>query len=116
MLSILATLATTVALFLVRRLWPGPLTAWLSYLLVLGPNSGIIRIGQQIAADRYSYIATLPLMIVLAGCLLHFYATRMGPCFVAHHRRPGLTPGLDSPRERAVPNVARLEDPMDPRT
>ncbi len=59
-LSILATLAMTVGLFLLRRRWPGLLAAWLSYLVILAPNSGIIRNNSYvIAADRYSYMSML---------------------------------------------------------
>ena len=59
LLSILGTLAMSVGLFLLRRRWPGLLAAWLSYLVILAPNLGIIRISDQIAADRYSYLAML---------------------------------------------------------
>jgi protein O-mannosyl-transferase len=57
LLSIVGTLALSVGLFLLRRRWPGLLAAWLSYLAILAPNLGIIRISEQIAADRYSYLA-----------------------------------------------------------
>ena len=55
-------------MFLLRRRWPGLLAAWLSYLVILAPNSGIIRISEQIAADRYSYMAMLGwVMLAAAG-------------------------------------------------
>ncbi len=69
MLSILGTLAVSVGLFLQRRRWPGLLAAWLSYLVILAPNSGIIRISNQIAADRYSYMAMLGWVVLAAACL-----------------------------------------------
>jgi protein O-mannosyl-transferase len=74
-LSILSTMAMTAGLFLVRRRWPGLLAAWLSYLVILSPNSGLIRISDQIAADRYSYISMLGLVIVLAGALCRLWPT-----------------------------------------
>ena len=40
LLSIVGTLAMSVGLFLLRRRWPGLLAAWLSYLVILAPNSG----------------------------------------------------------------------------
>ena len=46
-------------LFLLRRRRPALLAAWLSYLVILAPNLGMLRIGNQIAADRYSYIAMM---------------------------------------------------------
>jgi protein O-mannosyl-transferase len=72
MLSIVGTLGMSAGFFLLRRRWPGLLAAWLSYLVILAPNLGIIRISDQIAADRYSYLATLGWVIVLAGCLCRF--------------------------------------------
>ena len=67
LVSILATLAMSAGLFLLRRRWPGLLAAWLSYLVILAPNSGIIRISNQIAADRYSYMAMLGLVVLAAA-------------------------------------------------
>ncbi len=67
-LCILATLAMTAGLFLLRRRWPGLLAAWLSYLLILAPNSGLIRISEQIATDRYSYLSMLGLVGLAAAC------------------------------------------------
>jgi Flp pilus assembly protein TadD len=57
----------SVALFLTRRRWPGPFAAWVSYLLLIGPNSGIVRIGSMLVADRYSYLATMGGFVVAAG-------------------------------------------------
>jgi protein O-mannosyl-transferase len=67
--SILGTLAMSAGLFLVRRRWPGLLAVWLSYLVILAPNSGIVRIGGQIAADRYSYMSMVGWVILAAACL-----------------------------------------------
>jgi protein O-mannosyl-transferase len=79
MLSILATLGLSVGLFLLRRRWPGLLAVWLSYLVILAPNSGIIRFSDQIAADRYSYIAMLGWVIAVAACLCRVGQTSSRP-------------------------------------
>lgn len=42
-----------------RRRYPGLLAAWLAYLIILAPNSGLVRYGDQIAADRYSFLALM---------------------------------------------------------
>ena len=80
-LSILGTLTMSAGLFLVRRRWPGLLAAWLGYLVILVPNSGIVRTTDQIAADRYSYLAMLGGVIAVAA----------GFCRIVHylsgHRR-----------------------------
>jgi Tfp pilus assembly protein PilF len=50
-----------------RRTWPGSLAAWIGYLALLAPNSGIVRsVTDQISADRYSYISLMPLVVLLA--------------------------------------------------
>jgi hypothetical protein len=67
LVSILATLAMSVALFLSRRRWPGLLAAWLSYLVILAPSSGLIRIANHLAADRYSYLPIVSLVVVAAA-------------------------------------------------
>jgi tetratricopeptide (TPR) repeat protein len=69
LLSIVGVVATTLALILLRRRWPGILAVWLSYLAILAPNSGLIRISDQIAADRYSYMAMLGPVVVAAAAL-----------------------------------------------
>jgi tetratricopeptide (TPR) repeat protein len=68
-LSIAATLAVSVGLILLRRRWPGPLAAWVSYLVLLAPTPGLVRVGNQAAADRYSYLALLGLVVLLAAGL-----------------------------------------------
>ncbi len=73
--SVVGTLAMSAGLFLVRRRWPGLMAAWLSYLVILAPNLGIIRINDQIAADRYSYLSMMGLVIVAAGCFCRFLRT-----------------------------------------
>jgi tetratricopeptide (TPR) repeat protein len=75
--SLVATGAITAVLLLVRRRWPGLLAAWLCYLVILAPNLGIVRIGEQIAADRYSYMAEMSGVVVLAAGLIRLgQATR----------------------------------------
>jgi hypothetical protein len=60
----LATLCVSVALiilFLVRR--RGPLVAWLAYLVILGPHLGLVPNGGYLGADRYCYMASIPLFV-----------------------------------------------------
>jgi tetratricopeptide (TPR) repeat protein len=65
---IVGTLGLSIGLVILRRRWPGLLAAWLTYLVLLAPNSGIVPFSGQIAADRYSYLATLGWVAVVAGC------------------------------------------------
>ena len=79
MLSIVGTAVTTVGCFLLRRRWPGLLAAWLTYLVILAPNLGIIRISEQVAADRYSYMAMLGWVVVAAACFCRLGQTSSRP-------------------------------------
>jgi tetratricopeptide (TPR) repeat protein len=54
-------------LFVLRHRHPGLLAAWLAYLVIQAPNSGLLRIGSIIAADRYSYVATISGVPLLAA-------------------------------------------------
>lgn len=66
----------TLGLFLIRRRWPAAIAAWLAYAVILLPNVGLLQISQQIAADRYSYLATMPLMVLLAGGVSALWSTK----------------------------------------
>jgi Tfp pilus assembly protein PilF len=75
-ICILGTLGASTGLFLLRRRWPGLLAAWLSYLVILAPTLGLVRFGEQIAADRYSYLALTAGVVVLAGGLSRVWPAR----------------------------------------
>jgi Flp pilus assembly protein TadD len=77
LLSILGTLGVSAGLFFLRRRWPGLLAAWLSYVVILAPNLGLVRIGKQIAADRYSYMAMLGGVMLVAAGLSRFFSRAM---------------------------------------
>jgi len=60
----------TVLAVALRRYWPAVLAAWSSYLLLLAPSLGLVRYGTQMAADRYTYLPSLCVaMLVGAGML-----------------------------------------------
>jgi hypothetical protein len=68
-LARLLLIATAIVLIVWRRSVPGLIAAWLSYLLIVAPNSGLVRIGNQVAADRYGFVAMLGLVPLLAIAL-----------------------------------------------
>jgi tetratricopeptide (TPR) repeat protein len=75
-LSGVAVLGLTAAAIHLRRRHPGLLAAWLSYLVILAPNAGLMRIGGQIAADRYSYLSMMGIVVLVAGGLSGLLTTR----------------------------------------
>jgi len=57
--SSLAVVALSLILLALRRRWPGGLAVWVYYGIILGPVSGVVHAGHQLAHDRYSYLSCL---------------------------------------------------------
>jgi Flp pilus assembly protein TadD len=74
---ILGTIALTAGLFIMRRRWPGVLAVWMIYLVALAPNLGIVKLGDNIAADRYSFVPMVAGVILLAGALSRLWQTNL---------------------------------------
>src|SRR6202040_4300782 len=66
---LLALVAVTACLVLLRRRAPGALAAWAYSSLVLLPVSGIVHAGFQLAHDRYSYLSGLGFAVLAGGAL-----------------------------------------------
>ncbi|MFO0909038.1 MAG: tetratricopeptide repeat protein [Isosphaeraceae bacterium] len=62
-----AVVAVSVATLLTFRRWPAFAAAWWAYLVMLAPNSGLMRVIAAVAADRYSYVSTMALVLLAAG-------------------------------------------------
>jgi tetratricopeptide (TPR) repeat protein len=62
------TAATAFALATWRR-WPGLLAAWAAYVILLLPVLGLAQSGPQLVADRYTYLAAMPLAVLVGWCL-----------------------------------------------
>lgn len=65
--SAAAAVGITVVVVVLRRKMPQALAAWVSYLVLLAPVSGIVRGGPQLVADRYAYLAGMPLAVLAGG-------------------------------------------------
>jgi Tfp pilus assembly protein PilF len=51
-----------------RRRWPGALAAWVAYLILLAPMSGIVPFGRlRGAVDRYTYVACIGWALLAGG-------------------------------------------------
>lgn len=59
LVALLAVAVLTGTLVLLRRRWPSGLSAWTQSVIVLLPISGVVHSGNQLVADRYSYLAGL---------------------------------------------------------
>jgi len=58
------------------RRWPAGLALWAVYLLLLGPVSGLAKVGDQIAADRYTYLPCLSWAVLVGAVWLATYSRR----------------------------------------
>jgi Flp pilus assembly protein TadD len=81
-LGVAAALALTVAAVALRRRWPGLLAAWVAYVAIVSPNLGFLRFGAQVAADRYTYVATMGFYALAAGALARGLISARRPAVV----------------------------------
>ena len=66
LLAVTGTIAVTSLLIRDRRRRPGMLAAWVAYLMMLAPVSGVITTGMQVAADRYGYLTMMAFVAPIA--------------------------------------------------
>jgi Flp pilus assembly protein TadD len=57
------------AVFRARRERPSLIVGWLWFLLTLLPVIGLVQVGLQAMADRYTYLPLVGIFVVLAWCL-----------------------------------------------
>lgn len=73
----------TVTLFLVRRRFPAAVGAVAIYAVLVSPVLGLAQSGVQAWADRYSYLACIPLPLLAAAALRGTLGIACGACIVA---------------------------------
>ena len=89
-LSAAVVVGITVALWGLRRRWPAGLAAWIAYGVLLAPMSGLVQAGNQLNADRYSYLPSLPVALLLGGGVAALVQAREGPILSPLVRRVAL--------------------------
>lgn len=65
-LALVMLLITSAAVFVERRKYPYLLTGWLWYLGMLFPVIGLVQVGWQAHADRYTYLPQIGLYVIIA--------------------------------------------------
>lgn len=70
LVPLLAVVAVTLALWLMRRRAPGLLAAWVVFAIVVSPVLGVAQSGPQLVADRYSYLSCMPFALLAGAALL----------------------------------------------
>jgi tetratricopeptide (TPR) repeat protein len=69
--------------FLTTRRWPAILAAALSYAALVAPNLGAIVYDLMLVSDRYSYLATMPLFVVVGAGLVRWLTVSQRPWTIA---------------------------------
>ena len=64
-LGVVSLLGMTVGAIALRRRCPYLLTGWLWYLIMLVPVIGIVQVGMQPHADRYTYLPQIGLYVAV---------------------------------------------------
>src|SRR5262249_207945 len=72
-LALLLLLTISVAFFLWRKKYPFLLIGWLWYLGMLVPMIGIIQVGSQVRADRYTYLSQIGLYLLVVWSATHLF-------------------------------------------
>ncbi|MGO9609608.1 MAG: tetratricopeptide repeat protein [Verrucomicrobiia bacterium] len=62
--SVLTVLIITTVVVMERRRMPMLAAAWASYVMLVLPVSGLMLVGSQVVAQRYAYVAMLPVLLV----------------------------------------------------
>ena len=65
-LSLVLLAGISGGVFVLRRRRPYLLTGWLWYLIMLAPVIGVLQVGWQARADRYTYLPQIGLYVLLA--------------------------------------------------
>ena len=78
--SAVIVIAVTTGLFVARKRFPAGLTAWAIFVVILSPVLGLVQTGNQFAADRYTYLPSVALAVLIAAGYARLYR---GPLIVA---------------------------------
>jgi tetratricopeptide (TPR) repeat protein len=82
-LAIAGLVAVTLIAFRYRKTRPYLIAGWLWYLGTLVPVIGIVQIGAQSMADRYTYITIIGLFIMIVWWAGSFVQPRMAPLAIS---------------------------------
>ena len=93
-LSLILLAGISLGVFVLRRRYPYLVTGWLWYLIMLGPVIGILQVGIQARADRYTYLPQIGLYVLLTWAVADLCArwryTRLVPGILALILLPAL--------------------------
>ena len=74
-ISAVIVIGLTIVLVAARRRFPAGLTTWAIFVVILAPVLGLAQTGNQIAADRYTYLPAVAVSALLAAGLARINRT-----------------------------------------
>ena len=95
----------SIAAVLGRRRFPALLVGWFWYLGMLVPVIGLVQVGTQSRADRYTYLPQIGLCIAVAWCLAELKSRRVGQTFLSA-AKDNAKPGRQNVCPTAASNAA----------
>ena len=75
-LAVVAIIGISIAAVLWRKERPYVFTGWFWYLIMLGPVIGIVQVGLQAHADRYTYLPQIGLYVLVSWGVAHLIVRR----------------------------------------
>ena len=73
-LAVLGCVLVSAVLILLRRRWPAGLAVWMFSVIMLAPTSLALRLGADLAPDRYSYLSGLGFALLVGAAVLVVFA------------------------------------------
>lgn len=67
--AVLVLVGLTFITYRLAKTWPAPFVGWLWYLVMLIPVSGIVQVGLQTIADRYTYLPMIGISIMVVWAI-----------------------------------------------
>lgn len=77
--AVVGVLASAAAVWRLRHRFPGLAQGVIAYLVLIFPLLGFFKTGRITVADRYAYLATIPLFFAAGGLYLRLPRTRLVP-------------------------------------
>src|SRR5260370_13937031 len=72
--AVLGGVLVWAVLILLRRRWPAGLAVWMFSVIMLAPTSLALRLGADLAPDRYSYLSGLGFALLVGAAVLVVFA------------------------------------------
>ncbi len=113
--ALLLLAAASTGIVLARRRCPYLLVGWLWYLGMLVPVIGLVQVGEQAMADRYTYLPQIGLCIGLAWGVARFSESRRRVRWISGVAAVLVLAALMGAARRQVLVLARQRDALDPR-